>query len=67
MIKSNLAVLLAERKMRVSDLVKETGINKSTLYKLYNDESVRIDFETIDKICLALDVEVGELLVFTKK
>lgn len=66
MIKSNLAVLLAERKMRVADLVKETGINKSTLYKLYNDESVRIDFETIDKICLALDIEVGELLVFTK-
>lgn len=66
MIKSNLAVLLAERKMRVADLVKETGINKSTLYKLYNDESVRIDFETIDKICLALNIEVGELLVFTK-
>lgn len=66
MIKSNLAVLLAERKMRVSDLVKETGINKSTLYKLYNDESVRIDFETIDKICTALEVEVGDLLVFSK-
>lgn len=66
MIKSNLAVLLAERKIRVSDLVKETGINKSTLYKLYNDESVRIDFETIDKICTALEVEVGDLLVFSK-
>lgn len=64
MIKSNLAVLLAERKMRVADLVKETGINKSTLYKLYNDESVRIDFETIDKICLALNIEVGDLLVY---
>lgn len=67
MIKSNLAVLLAERKMRVADLVKETSINKSTLYKLYNDESVRIDFETIDKICLALNVEVGDLLLFRKE
>ncbi|QQN40212.1 helix-turn-helix domain-containing protein [Acinetobacter sp. CS-2] len=67
MIKSNLAVLLAERKMRVADLVKETGINKSTLYKLYNDESVRIDFETIDKICLALDIEVGNLLIYKKE
>lgn len=67
MIKSNLAVLLAERKMRVADLVKETGINKSTLYKLYNDESVRIDFETIDKICSALNIQVGDLLIFTKE
>ena len=66
MIKSNLAVLLAERKMRVADLVKETGINKSTLYKLYNDESVRIDFETIDKICSALNIQVGDLLIFKK-
>ena len=66
MIISNLAVLLAERKMKVADLVRTTGINKSTLHKLYNDESVRIDFETIDKICLALDVEVGDLLVLKK-
>ncbi|MDQ1209363.1 putative transcriptional regulator [Acinetobacter baylyi] len=64
MIISNLAVLLAERKMKVADLVRSTGINKSTLHKLYNDESVRIDFETIDKICIALNVGVGDLLVF---
>ena len=66
MIISNLAVLLAERKLKDADLVRSTGINKSTLYKLYNDESVRIDFETIDKICIALDVEVGDLLIFKK-
>ena len=66
MIISNLAVLLAERKLKVADLVRSTGINKSTLHKLYNDESVRIDFETIDKICNALDIEVGDLLIFKK-
>ena len=66
MIISNLAVLLAERKLKVADLVRSTGINKSTLHKLYNDESVRIDFETIDKICIALDVGVGDLLIFNK-
>ena len=61
-----MAVLLAERKLKVADLVRSTGINKSTLHKLYNDESVRIDFETIDKICIALDVGVGDLLIFKK-
>ncbi|WP_151834347.1 helix-turn-helix domain-containing protein [Acinetobacter junii] len=66
MIISNLAVLLAERKLKVADFVRSTGINKSTLHKLYNDESVRIDFETIDKICIALDVGVGDLLIFKK-
>ena len=52
--------------LKVADLVRSTGINKSTLHKLYNDESVRIDFETIDKICIALDVGVGDLLIFKK-
>ena len=66
MIISNLAVLLAERKLKVADLVRSTGINKSTLHKLYNDESARIDFETIDKICIALDIEVGDLLILKK-
>ena len=66
MIISNLAVLLAEKKLKVADLVRSTGLNKSTLHKLYNDESVRIDFETIDKICIALDVGVGDLLIFKK-
>lgn len=66
-IKQNLAVLFAERKLRIADLVKETGITKSKLYNLYNDESVRVDFETIDKICLALNVEVGNLLKFENK
>ena len=50
----------------MADLVRSTGINKSTLHKLYNDESARIDFETIDKICIALDIEVGDLLIFKK-
>ena len=66
MVICKLPILLAERKMRVADLIRGTGINKTTLHKLYNDESVRIDFETIDKICIALDVEVGDLLVFKK-
>ena len=66
MIISNLAVLLAERKLKVADLVRSTGINKSTLHKLYNDESVRIGFDTIDQICIPLDVGVGDLLIFKK-
>ena len=66
MIYSNLSVLLAERKLKVADLVRSTGINKSTLHKLYNDESVRIDFETINKICEVLEIEVGDLLKYKK-
>ena len=66
MIVCNLPVLLAERRMKVADVVRETGMSKTTLHKLYNGQSTRIDFETIEKLCLLLDVDVGELLKLQK-
>ena len=62
MIVCNLPVLLAERRMKVADVARETGMSKTTQHKLYNGQSTRIDFETIEKLCLLLNVEVGELL-----
>jgi putative transcriptional regulator len=64
MIKSNLPVLLAERRLKVADLIRMTDISKSTMHKIYNDQTTRIDFETIDKICEALDVQVGDLFQY---
>ena len=64
MIKSNLPVLLAERRLKVADLIRMTDISKSTMHKIYNDQTTRIDFETIDKICEALDVQVGDLFLY---
>ncbi|MEK5745090.1 helix-turn-helix transcriptional regulator, partial [Acinetobacter variabilis] len=46
MVICKLPILLAERKMRVADLIRGTGINKTTLHKLYNGELTRIDLET---------------------
>ena len=37
-------------------------MSKTTLHKLYNGQSTRIDFETIEKLCVLLNVEVGDLL-----
>ena len=62
MIVCNLPVLLAERRMKVADVARETGMSKTTLHKLYNGQSTRIDFETIEKLCVLLNVEVGDLL-----
>ena len=64
MIYSNLPVLLAERRLKVADVVRLTGMSKTTLHKLYNDQSTRVDFETLDKLCSLLEVEVGEILKY---
>ena len=66
MVICKLPILLAERKMRVADLIRGTGINKTTLHKLNNGELTRIDLDTIDRICEHLDIQVGDLFVFEK-
>ena len=62
----NLPVLLAERRMKVADLIRTTGISKSTMHKVYNDQSSRIDFDTIDKLCEYLEVGVGDIFEYVE-
>ncbi|MGP4906979.1 helix-turn-helix domain-containing protein [Psychrobacter faecalis] len=64
MISCNLPVLLAERRLRVADLVRMTDISKSTLHRIYNDETTRIEFDTLNKLCEVLKVTPCEILKY---
>lgn len=64
MIVCKLPVILAEKRLRVADVVRATGMSKSTLHKLYNEESSRIDFNTINQLCEFLEVQVGDLFIY---
>ncbi len=64
MIKRRLKVLLAERDLNYVQLSKMTGISINTLSRLGRSDTVQITFDTIDKICTALNCQVGELLVW---
>ncbi len=50
--------------MKVADVARATGMSKTTLHKLYNGQSTRVDFETLEKLCALLNVDVGDLLKF---
>ncbi|WP_298974597.1 helix-turn-helix transcriptional regulator [uncultured Psychrobacter sp.] len=66
MIVNHLPTLLAERRLKVADAVRATGVSKTTLHKIYNDQSSRIDFDTIDKLCEYLEVGVGDIFEYVK-
>lgn len=66
-IKSNLHILMGEKKIRsINQLCKETGISRPTLTRIYNDESDRIEFTTIYKLCQFFGCEVGDLFTVIK-
>ncbi|KII75291.1 helix-turn-helix domain-containing protein [Vibrio renipiscarius] len=62
MIKCHLSTLLGAKKLKIADVVRETGVNRSTVNRLFHETNNRIDFETLEKICLYLECTVGELL-----
>jgi len=61
-IRCNLARLMGERKMKVMDVARETGLHRNTITLLYKETAQRIDLEAIDKLCDLFDCEVGQLL-----
>ena len=62
MIIVNIDVMLAKRKMSVTELSERVGITMANISILKNGKAKAIRIETLDKICLALDCQPGDIL-----
>lgn len=62
MIRCHLARLMGERKMRISNVMREIGLNRTTITLLYKKTALKVDLGTLDKLCELFDCQVGELL-----
>ncbi|CAK2806330.1 helix-turn-helix domain-containing protein [Vibrio europaeus] len=62
MIKCNLARMMGERKLKISDVIRETGLSRNTVTLLYKETAQKVDLEAIDKLCVLFNCQVGELL-----
>jgi putative transcriptional regulator len=62
MIVCHLSTLMGARRMTQARLADLTGIHRDTLWKLYYNGWTSIRRDTLDRICTALQVQVGELL-----
>ena len=62
MIKCNLSMLMGIRKLKISDVVRDTKINRSTVNRLYHETTSRIDYETLETLCVYFDCSVGDML-----
>ena len=67
MIICTLNMEMARRRMNIEKLSKASGLARSTISMLYNDKAKRIDFDTMDKLCKALDTTPGKLFVWMEE
>ena len=62
----NIDVMLARRKMSVTELTAKVGITMANLSILKNGKAKAIRLSTLDAICDALDCQPGDILEYTK-
>lgn len=60
----NIDVMLAKRKMSVTELTEKVGITMANLSILKNGKAKAVRFSTLEAICEALDCQPGDILEY---
>ena len=60
----NIDVMLAKRKMSVTELTEKVGITMANISVLKNGKAKAVRFSTLDAICKALECQPGEILEY---
>lgn len=61
MIRCNLSTIMGARKLKIADVARKTGLNRSTVTRLYYESAERVELDAVDRLCAALDCDVGDL------
>ncbi|ONG62183.1 helix-turn-helix domain-containing protein [Bacillus cereus] len=60
----NIDVMLAKRKMSVTELSEKVGITMANLSILKNGKAKAVRFSTLEAICKALECQPGDILEY---
>lgn len=63
----NIDVMLAKRKMSVTELSERVGITMANISILKNGKAKALKISTLAKLCAALDCQPGDILEYRRK
>jgi putative transcriptional regulator len=66
-IRINLDVMMAKRKMGLTELAKEVDITLANLSILKNGKAKAVRLETLNAICKALSCQPGDILEYVEE
>ncbi len=64
MIKNRLSEIMGYKRIKGYEIINLTGIGRKTLYNIYHDKTKGIEFETLNKLCFALDCTTNDLFKY---
>jgi putative transcriptional regulator len=62
MIKIHLSRILGERRLKIADVARDTGLNRGTLTRMYHETAERVDLDVLDQLCIYLGCGLYDLL-----
>jgi putative transcriptional regulator len=60
-LRCHLSTLMGSKKLRITDVAKATGLNRSTITALYRETATRVDLAAVEQLCQLFSCSVGEL------
>ena len=49
---------------KIADVARETGLNRGTITRMYNETATRIELDAIETLCRYLNVKIEDLYEF---
>ena len=65
MIKLHLSRLMGERRLKIADVARDTGISRSALTRIYYEKVERLDLDTLETLCRYLQVDIRDFIELT--
>jgi len=63
----HLSRLMGEKRVRIIDVARATGISRNMLAKLYYEEAKRVELADLARLCQYFDCPVGDLLEWARE
>ena len=67
MIRCHLSRLMGEKRVRIVDVARATGISRNMLAKLYYERAQRVDFSDLARLCQYFGCPLGDLLEWVRE
>lgn len=64
MIVNKLSEIMGRQRLKIKDVVDKSGLARNTVTELYYDRAKMVAFETLDKLCGALNCQPGDLIEY---
>jgi len=63
-IRSHLSSLMGRDRLRIADVARLTGLNRSLITALYRGTATRVELPALSKLCELFRCQVGDLLEY---